>query len=139
MKKLLPHLIGISVFFLVGIVSGIAYVYIVGKVLDRGGDGFGVSAAIVTFPILAIILGALWSIILLIHEKAKGPMGAGRVILFSAILGLIASMVIAGPRGFTMHGGSVLFNWFLIDLVIGGALIQYLIFGRRSRQQPPAD
>jgi len=133
MKKALPHLIGFVFFFLAGVANGILYILVVGKLLDRGGDGFGLSAAIVTFPLLGLMLSVAWTVIKITHEHFQGPMTLARVLLFSGALGLVASIVIAGPSGFTLSHGSGLFNYFLIDLVVGAAALQHIVFRNQMR------
>ena len=46
MRRALAHLVGIAAFTAIGVPVGILYIVIVGRVLDRGGDGFGLTAAI---------------------------------------------------------------------------------------------
>jgi hypothetical protein len=59
-------------------------------------------------------------------------MSVSRAALLGLIVGLLVSIVVAGPSGFTMRGGSVLFNYFLMLLTTLGALVHNWALSRDS-------
>jgi hypothetical protein len=127
------HTVGLVAFVMIGIAVAILYMWIVGGVLDRGGDGFGLVGAIVTFPLLALTTGLFcWVPLWLLHNHKFGPMSVSRAALLGLIVGLLVSIVVAGPSGFTMRGGSVLFNYFLMLLTTLGALVHNWALSRDS-------
>jgi hypothetical protein len=127
------HTVGLVAFVMIGIAVAILYMWIVGRVLGRGGDGFGLVGAIVTFPMLAFTTGLFcWVPLWLLHNDKFGPMSVSRAALLGLIVGLLVSIVVAGPSGFTMRGGSVLFNYFLMLLTTLGALVHNWALSRDS-------
>jgi hypothetical protein len=133
-RQVLGHILGLVVFFLVGVVVGIAYIVIVGNILGRGGDGFGLVAALFSFPLFGTMCGVAWIAVWLVHHRFAGPMSQQRSLAASAVLALLVALVIAGPRGFTMAGGSTLFNYFLIALVVAAARAHRALIARASRK-----
>jgi hypothetical protein len=122
--KLINHFIGVIAFPLAGFAVAILYLLIVGTVLGRGSgmDGMALAASIITFPFLAGACGLLvWVPLWLLYDRRLGRMSAGRALLLGALLGLLVSMLIAGPGGFLLRGGSPLFNYFFpVILAAGG-------------------
>jgi hypothetical protein len=133
--KIVSSVIGVVAFLTTGVVTGILYIIVVGKILDRGGDGFGLVGAIVMFPLFITFAGLGWLVLWHLHTWKLGLMPTGRVIVGSVLFGLLISLVIAGPRGFTMHGGSTLINYFLIGGTLVGALGHLAIFRLLSRRR----
>jgi hypothetical protein len=129
--KIVKHFVGIVAFVLIGVGAAILYLLIVGKLLGRGGDGFGLTAALFMFPILACTTGVLcWLPLWLLHNHRWGPMPALRALLLGAFIGALVSMVIAGPGGFLLRGGAPLFNYFLILILALGGLVHNRVMAR---------
>ena len=50
-NKILSSVLGLIGFLGSGVITGILYIFVVGKILDRGGDGFGLVGAIFMFHV----------------------------------------------------------------------------------------
>jgi len=131
-NSVIANLLGLVVFLFTGVLTGIAYLVIVGTLLDKGGDGFGLVGALFSFPIFALFGGGIWIVIRLLHDWKRGPMSLGLSMLLAGIFGLLMALVLAGPRGFTMHGGSTLFNYFIMVMVFIGALAHHFLVVRMA-------
>lgn len=100
------------------------YLFVVGKLLGRGGDGFGLTASIFMFPILSFTTGLFcWLPLWLLYAYRVGPMSTSRALLLGSIVGLLMGFAIAGPRGFVLRGGAPLVNYFVILLATAGAVV----------------
>ena len=137
LRKLAPHLLGLVGFFVAGIINGLIYMLIVNKLLGLGGEGCGNAAAVVTFPLFGLSVGSAWMLLWVVHEQVAKRMALHRVIILGLALGLFASLIVVGPDGFALRGGSALINYFLIDLTGGGAIIHHLLLDRMSENVPP--
>lgn len=124
-------LLGLVGFFLTGVVFGFGYLFLMGSVLGRRGiENVG---AIVTFPMLGLFMGAAWIAAAYFLARRTGrAIPAGRAALYGALMGLIVGLLMAGFRGFTMAGGSTLFNYFTIGIGAMGAWLHSLLAGRAS-------
>jgi hypothetical protein len=123
-NKIVQHLVGVMAFVLIGVGVAMLYMLVVGKLLGRGGDGFGLAASIFTFPLLACTSAVFcWLPLWLLHYHRLGAMSPGRALLLGAVIGAVVAFVIAGPGGFLLQGGAPLFNYFLILMLAAGALV----------------
>lgn len=129
-KLVIANLVSAFGFIIVGFMTGVAYLLIVGKVLGKGGDGFGLGAAVITFPILAALGSIVWIVFDLAYRRRMKVLNVKATMLYAAVLGLFMSLLIAGFRGFTMHGGSTLFNYFVIAFMLIGALQHRFLVSR---------
>ena len=131
-KQIVGGLLGLVGFLLTGVVAAFGYLFVVGTILGRRGwENVG---AIVTFPVLAIVMGALWlALDWALRRRSGAALPAGRAALFGALLGLTIGFVMAGARGFTTAGGSTLFNYFTIAIGGLGAWLQNLLAKRAVR------
>ncbi len=125
-------LLGLVGFFLTGIAFAFLYLFIMGTVLgQRGWENVG---AIVTFPMLGIIMGAVWIAAEFYFARRKGRvLSSGRAALYGALLGTLVGMSMSGFRGFTMAGGSTLFNYYTLGIGAVGAWLHRLLAGRALR------
>jgi hypothetical protein len=129
--KIVKHFVGIVAFVLIGVGVAMLYMLIVGKLLGRSGDGFGMAASIVLFPILACTTGVFcWLPLWLLHNHRWGAMPSWRALLLGAAIGAVVSIGIAGPGGFLLRGGAPLFNYFLILIVALGGLVHNRVMAR---------
>lgn len=121
--KLLAHLLGFLLWLGIAIGVSIAYIIIVTRVFGVTGGPFGLAAALVSFPLMIMFFAVVgWLPFWLFHRYKWGAMSHGRVLLFGLGGGLLLSMVVAGPRGFTLAGGSELVNYALTAGVALGAV-----------------
>lgn len=74
-KSFFASAISLLVFPGIGLVMGILHIIVVGEILGRGGDGFGLVAAIVVFPVLTALAGLGWLVLWHLHAWKPGPMG----------------------------------------------------------------
>ena len=124
-------LLGLAGFLAIGVVAGFAYLIMMGTVLGRRGiENVG---AIVTLPMFALFAGVLWIAVDGLVSRRSGPIAPARALLYGAALGLLLSLLIAGPRGFTLAGGSTLVSYFLIVVAAGGAGLHRLLAVRARR------
>ncbi len=125
-------LLGLVGFFLTGIAFAFLYLFIMGTVLGkRGWENVG---AIVTFPMLGLFIGAVWILAEFFLVRKKGrSLSAARAALYGALLGTLAGMSMSGFRGFTMAGGSTLFNYYTLGIGAVGAWLHRLLAGRALR------
>jgi hypothetical protein len=122
--KIIMHLVGLAAYIMIGVGVGILYILIVGKVLGRGGDGFGLSASIITFPLLACTSALFcWLPLSLLHNYRVGSMSTSRALLLGFTVGVLMAFVVAGPNGFMLSGGAPLFNYFLIMMTTAGGVV----------------
>ncbi len=129
--KIVPHLVGIVTFVLIGVAVAIFYMLIVGKLLGRGGDGFGLVGAIFTLPVLAGTSAIFcWLPLWLLHNHRLGTMSPQRALVLGAGIGALVAIVIAGPNGFMLSGGAPLFNYFLILMLAAGAFVHNWVLTR---------
>jgi hypothetical protein len=125
--KIVKHFVGIAAFVLIGVGVAILYLLIVGRLLGRGGDGFGLAASLFLFPILACTSAVFWW---LLHNHRWGAMPAVRALLLGAAIGAVVSIAVAGPSGFLLRGGAPLFNYFLILILALGGLVHNWVMAR---------
>jgi hypothetical protein len=129
--KVVRHIVGVVAFVMIGVAMAFLYLLIVGKLLGRGGDGFGLTAAILMFPILAgSAVLFCWLPLWFLHHHRLGAMSPGRALLLGSAIGALIAIVIAGPSGFALRGGAPLFNYFLILIVASGALVHNWVVAR---------
>lgn len=117
MRPVLPLL----AFPIVGFLGAIPYIFLIGRVLGRG--DLALVAAIVVLPIFATVCGVIWWLSLGFLERRGEAWSGGKRLLLAAVVALLAGIVLAGPRGFTLAGGSELVNWALLLVVSAGALL----------------
>ena len=123
-NKIVQHLVGVVAFVLIGLGVALLYMLIVGKLLGRGGEGFGLTAAILTFPLLACTSAVFcWLPLWLLHNHRLGVMPPGRALLLGGLIGAVIAVVIAGPGGFLLSGGAPLFGYFLILMLAAGGFV----------------
>lgn len=125
-------LLGLVGFFLTGIVFAFLYLFIMGTVLGkRGIENVG---AIVTLPMLGLFIGLVWIAGEFYLARRKGrTLSAGRTALYGALLGTLVGISMSGFRGFTMAGGSTLFNYYTLGIGAIGASLHRLLAGRAVR------
>ena len=86
---------------------------------------------IVTMPMLGLFMGAAWiAADFFLTRRTRRSISAGRAALYGVLLGLIVGMMMAGFRGFTMAGGSTLFNYFTMGIGGMGAWLHRRLAGR---------
>ncbi len=118
------HVVGLAAYVMVGVGVAMLYLFVVGKLLGRGGEGFGLTASIFMFPILSFTTGLFcWLPLWLLHDYSVGPMPTSRALLLGFIVGLLIGIVIAGPSGFVLQGGAPLVNYFVVLLTTTGAVV----------------
>lgn len=124
-------MLGLVGFFLTGIVFAFLYLFIMGTVLGkRGWENVG---AIVTFPMLALFMAMAWIAAEFYFLRRKGrSLSAGRTALYGALLGTLVGFSMSGFRGFTMAGGSTLFNYYTLGIGAMGAWLHRLLAGRAA-------
>ena len=134
LSKLLGHLLGYVLWLVIAIGVSIAYVLIVSRVFGVTGGPFGLAAALFSFPLMIMLFAVVvWLPAWLFHRSKWGKMSHGRVLLLSLGGGLILSLIIAGPRGFTLAGGSELVNYALTAGVVLGAFAHNAVAERAYR------
>lgn len=134
LSKLLGHLLGLVLWLAIAIGVTIAYILIVTRVFGVTGGPFGLAAALISFPLMIMFFaGGGWLPVWLFHRHKWGKMSHGRVLLLSLAGGLILSLLIAGPRGFTLAGGSELVNYALTAGVVLGAFAHNAVAERAYR------
>jgi hypothetical protein len=132
-NQLVRHFVGIAAFVMIGAAVAMAYLLVVGRLLGRGGDGFGVTASAMAFPVLAGTSALLcWLPLWLLHQHRWGTMPPGRALLLGATIGAVIALVIGGPNGFLLRGGAPLFNYFLIGMLAAGAFVHNWILERHA-------
>jgi len=126
------HILGLLLFPVIGLAVAAAWLSFTTQVLGVGKTGFGNAAAIVVMPVWAIGMGLLvWLPWWLFHRKKWGAMGAGRAILFGVLGGLLVSMILMGPSGFTTRGGAAVMGYAVIVILTVGGLVHNAILNRR--------
>lgn len=126
------HILGLLLFPVIGLAVAAAWLSFTAKVLGIGTTGFGNAAAIVVMPVWAIGMGLLvWLPWWLFHNKKWGAMGAGRAILSGVVGGLLVSMILMGPSGFTTRGGAAVMGYAVVVIMAVGGLIHNAILNRR--------
>jgi hypothetical protein len=134
LSKILAHLLGYVLWFGIAIGVSIAYVLIVTRVFGVTGGPFGLAAALFSFPLMIILFAVvIWLPFWLFHRFKWGKMSHGRAFLFGLLGGLLLSIFIAGPRGFTLAGGSELVNYALTAGVMLGAVVHNAVAERGYR------
>ena len=130
-NQVVKHFVGIVAFVMIGVGVAILYLLIVGKLLGRGGDGFGLTASAAAFPIFAGTSAVFcWLPLWLLHNHRWGVMPAARALLLGAAIGAALAIVIGGPTGFLLRGGAPLFNYFLILLLAAGGFVHNWVLAR---------
>jgi hypothetical protein len=125
--------LALLLFPLVGFVGSIGYVLLIGKVLGRG--DFVLFAAVFVFPVLTLVCGALWlAIVRLWESRSQRHTSTMRAVGVSIAVALACGLVIAGPRGFTLAGGSELVNVFLLVTVPIGAVLHRKVAPSRVKE-----
>lgn len=128
------HGLGLLVFLLLGVVTAMAYLVVVANWLGAGGDGFGLAAAIIAMPVWSLGFGVfLWLPLWLIHDRLWGAMSGARALLISFAGGLLLVLFFVGPGGFTLRGGAILMNYFVMPMLVLGAWSHNAIMRRGSR------
>jgi hypothetical protein len=131
--KIVMHAVGLLAFVMIGVGVAILYLLIVGRMLGRGGDGFGLTASIFVFPILAFTSGLFcWLPLWLLHNYRVGAMPASRAGLLGLIVGVLISIVIAGPNGFALSGGAPMFSYFTMVITTLGGVVHNWALSRHS-------
>lgn len=119
-NRITSHLVLLPVALVVGFIVGILYLFVVGKLLSLGDNtGFGLAAAIIAFPMYSVPLTILWIIVVEIFFRVrKSQFAFPMTVIAALIVGLVFSLLTAGPAGFSTKGGAILFNYFLILISI---------------------
>jgi hypothetical protein len=120
--KVLRHLVGLILFPVIGFVVAFFWLQVVTRILDIEQSGFGASAAIVAFPIYAIVFGLfIWFPIWILYNRKRGEMSSRTAVVSGLVTGLILVVVVAGFRSFGPAPGAQYFGWAILAITsIGG-------------------
>ena len=118
----LRHLVGLILFPVFGIVVAFLWLQLVTRILNIEQSGFGVGAAIVAFPIYAILYGLLiWLPIWGLYNRKRGEMSSRTAIMIGLVTGMILVIFVAGFRSFGPAPGAQYFGWAILAITtIGG-------------------
>lgn len=128
------HALGVLLFPVIGFVVGISWLVVTAKFLGVGTTGFGNAAIILVMPVWALLMGALlWLPWWLIHRRFLGRMSGVRALLSGAAIGVLVTMVMTGPAGFTMRGGAELLGYAIMAVMAAGGMAHNAILNRPSK------
>jgi hypothetical protein len=123
-------------FPIAGFIWSIAYLFLMGRVLERA--DLAMVGAIVTFPFYGLACGLVWMAAVAFVERDGARLSAIRALALALGLSLIAGLFVAGPRGFTLAPGAELFNFFLLLIVCTGALVAWRVDRGPPMEEPAA-
>lgn len=104
------------IFLPIGILGAIGYIFFIGRILGRG--DLALVGALFTLPLFILVCGAIWLTALTLLDRRRGqPLALGSSTLLALGVALLFGLVVAGPRGFTLAGGSELVNVALLLFV----------------------
>ena len=127
------HVLGLVAFAVIGLIVAFLWLWFTTRVLGVGRTGFGNATAIIMMPLWGIGMGLLvWLPWWLLHRRKWGNMSAGRALISGALAGLLVSLLLTGPRGFTTQGGAVLMAYAVILIGMLGAFAHNALLRRAS-------
>ena len=134
-KLVLTVLIGVAVSAVFGFVTAVGYLIFMRTVagVGRSMDGLALVASVVVYPVLAAIFSLIWTAFSIWRRAKTGPPGFGKALFLGALTGLLSGLIFAGPSGFKLTGGAPAFNYALVVLGAGAALIFELLAAKMLR------
>ena len=130
------RMVGVLAFPIAGFIWSIAYLFLMGRILDRG--DLAMVGAIVTFPFYGLACGLVWMAAVAFLEREGVRLSAVRALALAFGLSLVAGLFVAGPQGFTLAPGAELFNIFLLLIVCTGAFVAWRVERGRPMEEPAA-
>lgn len=131
------RILGLLAFPVAGFVWAIGYLFLMGRVLDRG--SLALVGAVITFPLFGFVCGLAWIGAVALLERGGMRLTATRATGLALCVALLAGLLVSGPRGFTLAPGSELFNVFLLLIAGSGALVAWRIDRGRVRGEAGGD
>ena len=126
---ILAHVVSAVAAGFVGIGFALAYILVCKNLFGfgHGGvDGVALAPSIVVFSTASTAFVLLiWSPVTTLWWRRSGLLKSSSVLLLALGLAFVASMIWAGPSGFTTRPGTALFNYFVIPMFALGAVIDW--------------
>lgn len=129
-RFVLVALLGVLGFFLVGVMTGFGYLFMMGTIL--GSRGVENAMALIAFPILSLFAAVIWLALHWFLTRRSRTLSGGRTLLYGALLGLAIGFSMSGSEGFMRAGGATYFNYFTMALGAGGASLHWLLARRAA-------
>ncbi len=118
---ILRHLVGLVLFPVIGFGVAFLWLQFVNRVLGVSSAGFSASAAVVAFPIYAILFGLfIWLPIWILYNRKRGEMSSRTAIIIGLVTGIIMVIVVAGFRSFGPVPGAQYFGWAILAITTTG-------------------
>ena len=120
-RTTLRAILALFAFPVVGFGWALGYVFLIGSILDRGSLAF--AATIVMLPILSLVAGVLWIVLVRgVEWRSNGRLPTPRRLLLTIPVALVLGFLLAGPRGFTLAPGAEMINIALMIVLSTGAI-----------------